>query len=52
MMKPLITIGTIITIIEGVRNPYLLNDGNIGWINNTYIIKKLKIIKLLMLAIK
>lgn len=40
-MIPLVTKGTITKILEGRRNPYLLNDGNIGWVNNDCIVKKL-----------
>lgn len=32
------TSGTITKILEGVRNPYLLNNGNIGWVNDNCII--------------
>ena len=39
-MEPLITKGTITQVLDGVRNPYLLNDGNIGWVNDDCIIKK------------
>ena len=35
---PAITRGKITRIIEGARNPYLLDDGNIGWINDDCII--------------
>ena len=37
-LKPAITKGTITKIISGARNPYLLNDGNIGWVNDSCII--------------
>lgn len=33
-LKPAVTTGTITKIIEGARNPYLLNNGNIGWVND------------------
>lgn len=36
-LKPAITKGTITKIITGARNPYLLNNGNIGWVNNSTI---------------
>ena len=39
---PLITEGTITKVIEGARNPYLLNDGNIGWINDDCIVSETK----------
>lgn len=37
-LNPLVTTGTITRIIEGARNPYLLNDGNIGWVNDECIV--------------
>lgn len=40
-LKPAVTEGTITKIIENARNPYLLNDGKIGWVNNESIIKKI-----------
>lgn len=33
-LVPAITTGTITKIIEGARNPYLLDNGNIGWVND------------------
>lgn len=39
-MDPLITKGTITQIIDGARNPYLLDNGNIGWINKDCIVSK------------
>lgn len=38
-LKPAVTKGTITKIIEGARNPYLLNNGNIGWVNDGCIVK-------------
>lgn len=35
---PKITKGTITKIITGVRNPYLLDNGNIGWVNDNCIV--------------
>lgn len=35
---PAITTGTITEILEGKRNPYLLNNGGIGWVNDDCII--------------
>lgn len=35
---PKVTTGKITKIIDGARNPYLLNDGNIGWVNDNVII--------------
>ena len=40
-MTPLVTTGTITQILDNARNPYLLNNGNIGWINDDCIIRKL-----------
>lgn len=37
-LTPAITEGVITQIISGARNPYLLNNGNIGWVNETCII--------------
>ena len=37
-LNPAITTGTITRIIEGARNPYLLDNGNIGWVNDSCII--------------
>jgi len=39
-LKPAITKGTITKIVEGARNPYLLNNGNIGWVNDNCIVSK------------
>lgn len=38
-LTPIITEGVITRIVEGARNPYLLDDGNIGWINDDCIIE-------------
>lgn len=38
-LKPRITKGTITKIIANARNPYLLDNGNIGWINESCITK-------------
>lgn len=35
---PKITKGTITKIITGARNPYLLDNGNIGWVNDDCIV--------------
>lgn len=40
-LKPAIKEGTITRIIPGARNPYLLDDGNIGWINDACIVRKI-----------
>lgn len=37
-LKPKITKGTITKVIEGARNPYLLDNGNIGWVNDGCIV--------------
>lgn len=37
-LKPLITKGTITHIEEKTNNPYLLDNGNIGWVNDDCII--------------
>ena len=37
-LTPRVTTGTITKIVSGARNPYLLNDGNIGWVNDSVII--------------
>ena len=37
-LVPLIKIGTITKIIEGAKNPYLLDNGNIGWVNDDVIV--------------
>lgn len=40
-LRPLITRGKITRIIENTDNPYLLNNGKIGWVNNESIISKI-----------
>ncbi len=40
-LNPLITVGTITHILKDRKNPYLLNDGEIGWVNNSCIIRKI-----------
>ena len=37
-LNPAITTGTITKILEGTKNPYLLNNGGIGWVNDNCII--------------
>ena len=37
-LKPLVTRGIITKVVAGARNPYLLEDGNIGWVNDDCII--------------
>lgn len=39
-LNPAITRGTITKIIEGARNPYLLDNGNIGWVNDDCIVEE------------
>lgn len=41
-LNPAVTTGTITKIIEGAKNPYLLNNGNIGWVNDGCIIRETK----------
>ena len=38
-LTPKITKGTITRIVEGARNPYLLDNGNIGWVNDDCIVE-------------
>ena len=40
-LTPAITTGTITKIIDNTRNPYLLNDGDIGWVNDNCIINNI-----------
>ena len=42
-LTPAITEGTITRIIEGARNPYLLDGGNIGWVNDDCIIEDIPV---------
>ena len=37
-LKPAVTTGKITKIVEGARNPYLLNDGGLGWVNDSCIV--------------
>lgn len=37
-LRPLVTKGTITYISNGARNPYLLDKGNIGWVNDSCIV--------------
>lgn len=37
-LNPLIKTGTITRIVNNAKNPYLLNNGDIGWINNNVIV--------------
>lgn len=39
-LRPLITRGKITKIITDAKNPYLLEDGKIGWVNDNVIISK------------
>ena len=36
-VNPAITTGKITRIVAGARNPYLLENGNIGWVNDNCI---------------
>ena len=40
-LRPLITSGKITKIIEKANNPYLLDDGKIGWVNDKVIEQKI-----------
>ena len=40
VLPPATNQGTITFTLEGARNPYLLDDGNIGWVNNDCIVRK------------
>lgn len=40
-LNPAITTGKITKIIQNVNNPYLLEDGKIGWTNERYIVEKI-----------
>lgn len=37
-LQPLITVGEITRILENTPNPYLLDEGRIGWVNDNVII--------------
>lgn len=37
-LRPLLTRGKITRIIENANNPYLLDDGKIGWVNDSVIV--------------
>lgn len=39
-LKPARTKGKITKIINGAKNPYLLDNGNLGWVNDSVIISK------------
>ena len=39
-LTPAIKRGTITRIVEGTRNPYLLDNGNIGWVNDACIVEQ------------
>lgn len=43
-LEPKITKGTITKVINGARNPYLLDNGNIGWVNDECIVNTTNII--------
>ena len=40
-LTPLKKVGTITKIVDGARNPYLLNNGDIGWTNDSCIVEPL-----------
>lgn len=37
-LTPAVKSGKITKIVSGAKNPYLLNDGNIGWVNDSCIV--------------
>lgn len=37
-LNPAVKTGKITKVTAGARNPYLLNDGNIGWVNDSCIV--------------
>ena len=37
-LNPSVKVGTITKIVNGANNPYLLNKGNIGWVNDNCIV--------------
>lgn len=37
-LNPSVKTGTITKIVNGANNPYLLNNGNIGWVNDSCIV--------------
>lgn len=39
-LVPSIKSGKITRVVKGANNPYLLNDGNIGWVNDKCIVSK------------
>lgn len=41
-LKPKITKGKITDIAKGARNPYLLDEGSIGWVNDDCIVSKVE----------
>lgn len=38
-LKPARTTGTITKIVNGALNPYLLDNGNLGWVNDSVIVE-------------
>lgn len=44
-LTPIKTKGKITKIIEGARNPYLLENGSIGWVNDDCIVSKVETVK-------
>lgn len=40
-LNPLVKTGTITRIVENARNPYLLDNGNIGWVNDSVIVSNI-----------
>ena len=44
-LEPRITEGTITNYLEGTRNPYLLDDGYIGWVNDDCIVELINVVE-------
>ena len=42
MLEPAVTTGTITYIVDGAKNPYLLDNGDLGWVNNSCIVGKVE----------
>lgn len=41
-LNPAVISGVITKVLDGARNPYLLNDGAIGWINESCVVSNFK----------
>ena len=42
-LNPIVKTGTITKVVDGARNPYLLNNGDIGWVNDECIVNNTNI---------